>query len=385
MSGDNTNKAKSIGGRLLLLACLIPTLWLFYERIDLLRHAELQSAIIVKCEQRSNGSGPSFTPLAITEQGVKVRGTLWWASHRLCAGSLHKDASVWIHLFDPEQNRINSFFQFWMSPILLAYLSAAIAIGLYGRGRGLAQVLTVLLLVTVGISYVRELHPTSVRPDKTGRLDKSQQVLERCVTARMREKGLADRREVKHLLCQGAGITDLSSIGDLANLEELYLQDNRLSSLDTLPLLPRLKRISVAGNGMTSLRGIERAPNLQELQANLNRINDLSGVQHLHQLRVVGLMKNRLKGITEFAGLSELQDIVLNYNQVTDITPLANKPALEKLQVYANNVRDITPLYGNVKMTIVGVRGRGNIPCDQVRTLRGKLAPAAKVWGPEGC
>ena len=395
MSNDKNNKIKSLGGFILVLACLLPTLWFLHDRIDLLQHAELESASIIKCDYKwgtrvssstsQRRKTTSYAPIAISEQGNKVRGTLWWASRDICERSLHKQVSVLVHNTEPDKSRINSFFQFWMFPILFVYLTAVVIISLYIPRRGLGQILTMLLLVIIAVSYFRELHPTEDKNAGPGQADKSQVVLNRCVIDRMHDKNLTERIEVKYLLCQKSGITDLSSISDLTNLEELYLQGNQLSSLETIGKFPKLRVISVASNGMLSLKGVEHLPALEELQANLNKINDLSGMQQLSKLKIVGLMKNQIKSITEFEPLLQLEDVVLNYNHVTYNRPLTNKPALKKLQLYSNNVRDITPLYENINMKVVGVRGRGNVSCDQIQVMRSKLAPDASVWGQKGC
>lgn len=328
---------------------------------------------------------PHTPPIAISEQGRKVGGSLWWPSRKFCERSLNKPVSVLNYKTAPDKSRINSFFQLWMLPSLLMYVGLIFAISLYLPGRGFAQILTVLLLVIMAVSYFRELHPTEGDLEGFDQENRSKVVLDRCVIDRMRKKDLTKRIQLKYLLCQKSGISDLSSISDLINLEELYLQGNQLSSLESLRKLPKLRIISVGNNGMTSLKGVERAPNLEELQANLNKISDLSGVQHLSKLKVVGLMRNQIKSIAEFRHLSELEDLVFNSNQIADIQPLFNKPALKELQVYSNDIRDITPLYGNINMRIVGIRGRGNVSCKQIQLMRSKLAPDAKVWGQKGC
>ena len=47
-------------------------------------------------------------------------------------------------------------------------------------------------------------------------------------------------------------------------------------------------------------------------------------------------------------------------------------------------ISDISPLFGNTSMKIVGVRGKGNVPCVQVQKLR-SIIPDARVYGPKKC
>jgi len=396
---QNSNKHSRWGiiKVLLVLACIIPTLWLVYDRASLLLHAERQQATIIGCDSKwvkytprpgTTGTARSntlHTPVAKSEQGARARGTLWWPSKKLCLKSLNKDVSILVHPTEPENNRIFSFFQFWLLPAVALYITLLILSNINRPSVGKNIILTLAMLGLVTTSFFNEMYSQSDIAHSSGKTDRSAKALDRCISARIAEEGLQARKEVTYLLCQNLGISDLSSLSDLVNLERLYLQNNALTSLETLPALSKLKNISVAGNQLNTLKGVERLPALEELQANKNSIIELSGVEQLANLKVVGLMFNEIHSIAAFTNLQQLEDIVLNYNAIKDISPLANKPKLRKLQVYSNNVRDITPLYSNTNMTIAGIRGKGNVPCEQIRTLKKKLSPAAKVWGQKGC
>ncbi len=207
-----------------------------------------------------------------------------------------------------------------------------------------------------------------------------------CVQESMADKGVRERVNLKYLICQGAKIDDLSTLADLVNLEELYLQDNDLTSLETIPELDKLRVISVANNkNLTSLKGIEKPISLEELQANKAGIQDLSGVEALSNLKIVGLMMNDIENVDVFTSLEHLEDVTLNYNNIKDISAFAGKPKLREFQVYSNAVHDVTPLMENIKLKKVGVRGKGDIPCEQIEQLKSVLAEDAKVWGPKSC
>jgi len=382
---------------LLVLACIIPTLWLVYDRASLLLQAEVQQATIIGCDSKwvkhsprpgesgTARSNPLYTPIAKSEQGVRARGTLWWPSKKFCLRSLNKDVSILVHPTEQENNRIFSFFQFWLFPAVALYITLLILSNINRPSVGKNIVLTLAMIGLVTTGFFNEIYSTPDITHSSGKMDRSAKALDRCVSAQIVEQRLQARSELTYLLCQDFSISNLSSLSDLVNLEQLYLQNNALTSLETLPALPKVRKISVAGNQLDSLKGIERLPALEELQANKNSIIELSGVEQLANLKVVGLMFNEIHSIAAFTNLQQLEDIVLNYNAIKDISPLANKPKLKELQVYSNNVHDITPLYSNTNMTIAGIRGKGNVPCEQIRTLKKKLSPAAKVWGQKGC
>ena len=122
VSNNKNKKLTSLAGFILMLVCLLPALWFMHDRIDLLQQAELENAIIIKCDYKwgsvsSSGgtrrNATSYAPIAISEQGNKVRGTLWWASRDVCERSLNKRVSVLVNPTDQDKSRINTFFQFY--------------------------------------------------------------------------------------------------------------------------------------------------------------------------------------------------------------------------------------------------------------------------------
>ena len=389
-------KEKPVGAAILILAFLLPTLWFLHDRITLIQQGEQQKATIIKCEaerkktMRTGGRPRMITtyhPVAISEKGSRVEGSLGWAGRGFCEKSLNGQVTVFVHPTDSSSSMINTFFQMWFLPTLFGYITTLILILLFFPGRNLSGVVTILVLLTALYGLYLEIYPTKVpaQQNYSADADRSRAVLDNCVAAQMQKKGLQYRSELKYLLCQGSGITDLLSIVDLVNLEELYLQDNALQTLESLGHFSSLHILSVANNKLVSLAGIEHLPNLVELQGNSNKIQHLDGIEVLRELRIIGLMKNQITDISGLQHLQNLQDVVLNYNEITDISALRNKPALKKLQLYANNIQDITPLYSNTNLTLVGIRGRGNVSCDQIQILRSKLSDDAKVWGQAGC
>lgn len=387
-------KHRSLTANLLfVLVCAAPAAWFIYDRAMTIVNSELEGATIVNCDYKKSGritsrgrkATTSYTPIAVSEEGHRVKGTFWWSSRKMCEKTLNTNVSVFIHNLNPEKNRINTFFQLWFFPAISVYFAMLVAILVLFHVPWAGTSLTAIFVAMTAVGYFKEVHfPEKPAIGFEGE-GLSKAALDRCVKEVMAKQGIPERAEVKRLLCQNAGITDLSSISDLVYLEELYLQGNRLTSLETIGDLKKLKTISVAKNEMVSLKGIERLTGIEELQANTNKISDLEGLGNLKNLRVVGLMNNNIENISEFSGLTKLEDVTLSRNKITDINPLTNKPLLKEIQLYWNNVKDISSLYGNTNMKIVGIRGDGKVPCEQIREMRSRLSADAKVWGQEGC
>lgn len=373
---------------LLTVAAVVVSVWLIHERVTLIQAAEVQDARIVACDYKTGVRRTQTTyrwaPVAISEQGVRVQGSLWWDERDFCERRLNKPVTVYVHPTNPRENRINSFFQLWLYPVLAVLASILLINGFYVHVRRLNLAATAIVAAVCGIAYLMEFPFAEDAPDADP-MQLSRLILDSCIAARMDEKQLSRRSQIKVLSCYGLGISDLSSIADLVNLEELGLGKNKLTSLWTMGSYPRLKRLYVYENQLTSLRGVERLAQLEELHADGNALSDLRGLEQLGGLRVLSLNKNRLQNIDGLRQLSALEELYLSHNQVTDVGPLADKLSLRKLLIYSNNVMDVSPLYGNRAMKIAGIRGEGKVPCHQIDTLRGKLEPDAKVVGQGAC
>jgi len=389
--------------KIIMLSILAGIIWYAYDRTNFVMNSTIEAATIVGCDSkwttRSSGSNSMnkrkvtvYTPIAISENKNKAIGSVW-GDKKLCQNIVGKKTSIFVHKTDPEKNQINSFIHFWILPSFLFYL---LIITLATRISPKLNPIVTLGFMAIAAFYVNQeldLYPlpfntqsSSESSKESGTTDVSALSLNACVRASMTEKGVKQRVNLTYLICQDSGIKDLSSIHDLVNLEELYLQGNSMTSLETMGDFKKLRRISVAANKtLTTLKGVEKLPALEELQMNKSAISDLSGVETLKNLKVVGLMMNKISDISAFANLDKLEDVTLSYNKISDLSAFANKLNLEKFTIYTNDITDISALYGNKNMKIVGIRGRGNVPCAQIEEIRKRLGPDAKVWGQKAC
>ena len=374
--------------------CLV-AYFVLQNHYTLLTQGTLESARIVGCDsKRFSNAGQvrknrtQYTPIAVSDNQNKAIGSIWYDKD-LCEGIINTNVDIYVHPTDSSKNRIASFTHFWLFPSLFGMLILlTLMVAILPKLVGLACVACIGFGAYHAINEYRLFgfgYDSNVQNQESAGKDISVLSLNQCVRESMDKKNLQTRTEVKYLLCQDAGIEDLSSIADLVNLEEMYLQGNNLKSLESMPAFNKLKRLSVAGmKNLVSLKGVERLPALEELQANKSGVEDLSGVETLKNLRVVGLMQNNINDVSAFSDLSEIEDITISRNHVSDISAFANKPKLIDFQAYGNMISDISPLFGNTSMKIVGVRGKGNVPCAQIDRLR-SLIPNARIYGQKEC
>lgn len=370
--------------------------WFMYDRLSVITNSTVEPASILNCDnswtKMRTGSSTTYrnvvvsAPVAMTDGGQKVTGTVK-VPEKQCDSMIGTAVKVYIHKTDPEKSRINSLLQFWLFPAIFGYLIFAM---LLNAQRPLIGVLTTLIFMGGGAYLIcAELNVMNLGKQSvqaTTNSTPSQIALDHCIKRTMIDKELRYREDITYLLCQSDKVSEISSIADLTNLEELYLQGHKMSSLESLGYYPKLKKISVAGaKTLTSTRGIINAPNLEEFYANKAGLSDLAGFDQLKNLTHIQAMMTDINDISTLAPLDKLEQVVLNYNPISDISALANKPNLSELQLYSSHVTDITPLFSNTALMIGGVTSEEGYPCTQILHLKSLLNADARFHVPDHC
>lgn len=406
MAQDTSNPSRKIQ-IIWVIGFMIFATWLFYDRAEIYYNSDMQDAVIVGCASKgattSQGSAMSrknitvYTPIAVSEYEQKAVGGFWLRDKAFCDYQQGRAIQIFVHDTDSERNSINSFMHFWIYAYFVAgfltvfllsrtsykyafvfsLLAFAFAAYMVDREIGLMQ----------NFQKVESASPSQEKQNEAlnSSEDLSVMILNQCIADSIEKYNLSSREEVTYILCSNFAIKDLSSLRGLGSLRELYVSGSQFSSLESLPFLPKLKKLSIASNkNLTRLNGIENAPNLEELQANESAVTDLSGLENLRNLRVLALYNNGIEDVSAVAGLSKLEDVILSQNQISNIAAFADKPDLKKFQIYNNRVDDALVLLENTSLEIIGLRGGGNVPCQQIRALRAAL-PDAKVYGQKAC
>ena len=189
-------------------------------------------------------------------------------------------------------------------------------------------------------------------------------------------------RELTSLHAPDARISDLTGIGMLESLEELYIYGNN-SIRDVSPLvgLTRLRDLNLARNeiedigplaeltSLTSLslygnpiRDIGPLARLRELTRlrveHAVGVSDLSALSGLHNLTRLELSGNEIVDISPLASLTGLTRLSLQDNtQLSDIGPLAHVTQLEILMLGGTSVTDLGPLASLSQLSALGLEG----------------------------
>jgi Leucine-rich repeat (LRR) protein len=366
------------------------------DRFSVIKLSQWELATITSCvgkwvkieERKHSGSYRDqlqFVPEATANSGLTVRGIIMLPTRAICNLTVGSSVSILVHPTNATENRIYSFIQFWLIPILI--LSLPILFLIASKSPKIGRFSSVILILGFTSAITQELGLLkgidSPSKDKVS-ISASAEALDRCIYTSMKKEGVK-RGEIKRLLCMDEDITEVKSLANLLQLEELYLQNNALTSFDDFPLLINLRIISVANNKqLTSTKGIEKFTALEELQANKSGLTNLSGVDKLTNLKIVGLMMNKLTDVSEFTHLKLLEDVVLSYNPISDISAFKNKKDLTRFTAHDTKITDISPLLGSKRLKIVGVSS-SNFSCSQLNPFRESLPKTSKIYGPSRC
>ena len=141
----------------------------------------------------------------------------------------------------------------------------------------------------------------------------------------------ASARSLVRLDLGANGLTCMTGVGALTNLEELWLGKNRISSIDSKQLAPltHLRILDVQSNRLSSVDSLPPLPALQELYIAHNGIaliatDTLAGCPHLSTVDVTG---NPLATLAFAAAAPTLQDVWAGYTRVATFADVCDSLA----------------------------------------------------------
>ena len=141
-----------------------------------------------------------------------------------------------------------------------------------------------------------------------------------------------------------------------------------------------LVALSASGRGITDLSGIEQLTQLEALDLAHNAIRDLSPLAGLRQLRLLDLGNNQIEEVSPLGSLEQLQVLILAHNAVRDLAAILELDSLHSVELTGN------PLSGAAaKAQIAALRARGvtvgfGTPDDEVDEPSDPEPPIVDGW-----
>ena len=158
------------------------------------------------------------------------------------------------------------------------------------------------------------------------------------------------------LIATNSGISDLTGLEHIKNLQSLFLENNQISGIQSLTQLNQLQEVHLYNNQINDIQPLAQLKQLRILSLYNNQINDIQPLTQLNKLQRLYLSDNQISDLQPLAQLKQLQDLELHNNQVSDVTPLAQLVNLQRLRLKGNtNLGDTSPLATLKKLTDVDV------------------------------
>ncbi|MCZ0941866.1 MAG: leucine-rich repeat domain-containing protein [Gammaproteobacteria bacterium] len=159
--------------------------------------------------------------------------------------------------------------------------------------------------------------------------------------------GLRNLNSLK-LLGHWEAPTRISGLGALADLPlvELALTCGSISEVSTVGGLAQLTTLQLDGNQIEDISDLSQLSRLESLGLRSNQVADISSVGGLAQLTHVDLAGNLIEDISPLAGLSQLRHLYLDGNEIEDVSSLAELSQLRSLNVRDNRIQDEATLAG---------------------------------------
>ncbi|RUO41588.1 hypothetical protein CWE22_05360 [Pseudidiomarina aestuarii] len=176
---------------------------------------------------------------------------------------------------------------------------------------------------------------------------------------------LADKTELYYLGLQYLGLTDISFIANLVNLEIVMLNGNPIADFSPLYGLPavanlnlsatqfpaaaisnlsgmtQLSSLTLSSNGYTDLSGVTFPTAVEYLVLSNNQITAAPNVSSAEYLLSINLRNNPLTTIDALISATNLQILDVGYTELEDIAALSEMSMLSSVYLEGTNVRSI--------------------------------------------
>ena len=136
--------------------------------------------------------------------------------------------------------------------------------------------------------------------------------------------------------CQTMGITDITGLETMPNLETIWLNNNGgITNLDPIKNLAKVRSLSLNFVNVTDadLPGLVTSPDLIRLGLWRSGLTDISALSTAASLQSLTLRDNQITDVSHLTTLTDLNYLFLEDNEIDDISPLSGLVSLETLQL----------------------------------------------------
>ncbi|MEI3894833.1 MULTISPECIES: leucine-rich repeat domain-containing protein [Bacillus] len=216
--------------------------------------------------------------------------------------------------------------------------------------------------------------------------------------------GLEYMTNIEELTLDNVELKNVDFISSLRNLKTVNLTSNQIKNIEPLSKLDKLEKIDINGNNVTdikplftlsalknlnvsnnklndaSLQEIQQLKNLDVLKLNHNEISNVEAISEISMLNELELVGNKVVDITSLSKLKNLQWLDLSDNKIQDISIFASMLDLISLKLPGNEIRDIRPIIQLSQWSTMDIR-RQKITLDDVQVNEAVKIPVHDVEG----
>lgn len=144
--------------------------------------------------------------------------------------------------------------------------------------------------------------------------------------------------QLAHLSFGGDGLTNVSFLASLTNLQELWIDGNPgVASITPVLGLTNLWHLDVNGDAFTNLATVAALSNLTDLEMNgVATPQDISFLSQMVNLNSIDLGNDHVGSLVSLTNLTQLGNLLLNTDFLTDISPLLSLPNLYNVDLSYN-------------------------------------------------
>ncbi|MDE0659924.1 MAG: leucine-rich repeat domain-containing protein [Gammaproteobacteria bacterium] len=185
--------------------------------------------------------------------------------------------------------------------------------------------------------------------------------------------GLAPLTGLTTLSLTGNPVRDLAPLADLTALTRLWLDETGVLELEPLAGLTALNllvlqcadrndfagRAACEAESITDISDLAALTNLTELNLNFHNVVDVSALAGMTGMTTLDLWGNEIEDLEPLRGLENLYWMDLDDNEIAHVEPLAGLTSLLALHLNGNRVQDLAPLSGLANLDTLGLNANG--------------------------
>lgn len=147
---------------------------------------------------------------------------------------------------------------------------------------------------------------------------------------------IATLSELRYLNLNGCGLSNISPLQSLVNLQTLHLADNSISDIAAIVQMQKLRTLNLRSNAVVSLDALNGMKTLTEFDIAHNKITTLAPLQYCTNMQKLSVDNNALMSVGALSHMVELLEFSASGNQLEDISALANSTKMTRLVVSSN-------------------------------------------------